>query len=80
MWWKDAYFNLALSMLMKCHNQQSDLTNSNSPLFPEFYNAGSIDTDKLEKLEKKYDKQSAEALQNGTNPPPKKSIPSAESS
>ena len=77
MWWKDVYFNLALSMLMKCHNQQSDLTNSDSPLFPEFYNAGSIDTDKLEKLEKKYDKQSAEALQNGTNPPPKKSIPSA---
>lgn len=52
LWWKDVYFNLALSVLMKCHNQQSDSTSSISPLFPEFYNAGNLDSGKLLQLEK----------------------------
>ena len=56
LWWKDVYFNLALSVMLKCHNHLSDSTNSKSPLFPEFYNAGNVDADKLKLLEEKYDK------------------------
>ena len=47
LWWKEVYFNLAISMLIKCHNRHTDSTRSESPLFQEFYNAGNLDSQKL---------------------------------
>ena len=77
MWWRDVHFNLAISVLNKCHNQHNDSTSSESPLFPEFYDAGTLDSEKLLILEKKYNEQTEEAIRKGTKPPPKKSISSA---
>lgn len=80
-WWKDWYFNTALSLFLKCQDGQyasDDLIDGQSPLFPDFFNAGVTDTVNIVSAQEKHQENLAKAQEKGeTAIVGRKRVPSA---